>query len=229
MYEQVIQVFGINLAKSDNCLVIGNGESRKNINLETFKEHYTLIGCNALCRDIILDHLVVCDKRMMEEAVNHANTSTSTVHVRDDWYHYYRKIKKNKNVMCLPDIPYTGTSKPDEKRNWGSGTYAVLISAQMNFSNIFLLGFDLYDSNSRVNNIYKDTANYSPSTSQPIDPAYWIYQCSQVFKHNQNKNFTIVNKTEWNFPESWRQKNVEFRSLNSFLLDNKYPSSIITT
>ena len=229
MSEQVIQVFGISSAKSDNCLVIGNGESRSQINLEQFKEHYTLIGCNALCRDIALDHLVVCDRRMIEEAVNHPNSSNSTIHVRDDWYHYYRKIKKNKNVKCLPEIPYVAISKPDEKRNWGSGTFAVLLSTTIQCSNIYLLGFDLYDINFKVNNVYKDTANYSPASSQPVDPAYWIYQISKIFSLYPDKKFTVINKVNWKMPETWKQKNVSFKTLNDFLVDNKYPSSIITT
>ena len=38
-------------------IVLGNGESRKDIKLLPLKDHYTLIGCNAIHRDIEVDHL----------------------------------------------------------------------------------------------------------------------------------------------------------------------------
>lgn len=166
---------------------------------------------------------------MVDEVVNHPNSSKANVHVRDDWFHYYRKIKKNKNVICLPEIPYSPKYKQDDKRNWGSGTYAVLLAAQMNYKNIFLIGFDLYPINNMVNNIYKDTANYSPGNRQPVDPSYWIYQIAQTFSLYSNINFTVLNHQDWNMPIEWLRPNVVFRSINDFLLDNKYSSSIITT
>lgn len=220
---------GINSAKSDNCLVVGNGESRSQLILQEFKDHYTLIGCNALCRDITVDHLVVCDRRMVEEAVQNPNTFNSVIHVRDDWYHYYRKIRKNKNVKCLPDIPYSSKFKADEKRNWGSGTYAILLAAQMTMTNIFLVGFDLYGNQRKINNIYKNTANYNQEDSHAIDPSFWIYQTSKIFSLYPNKNFIVVNKEDWSLPIEWNKNNVQFKSINSFLLDNKYPCSIIST
>lgn len=220
---------GINSAKLDNCLVIGNGESRSQLTLQEFKDNYTLIGCNALCRDIAVDHLVVCDRRMVEEAVQNSNMISSTIHVRDDWYHYYRKIKKNKNVECLPEIPYNSKFRADEKRNWGSGTYAILLAAQMTMPNIFLVGFDLYGNHRKINNVYKNTVNYNKADSHEVDPTFWIYQTSKVFSLYQNKNFIVVNREDWSLPMEWNKNNVQFKSINSFLLDNKYPSSIITT
>lgn len=219
---------GINSAKLDNCIVVGNGESRKHIDLNHFKENYTLIGCNALHRDVSPDYLVCCDRRMVEEVVNSCENQDTKILVRDDWHHYYRKIRKNKNVLELPEIPYNAKYRQDEKRNWGSGTYAVLISAQMNFKTISLLGFDLYSSNGRVNNLYKDTANYNNSNSQAIDPSYWIYQIAQTFTLYPEKQFQVINKQDWNMPKEWRLPNVRFKILNEFLLDNKYVGSTIS-
>ena len=36
--------------------VIGNGESRRHINIDTLPEFK--IGCNAICRDYFVDHLI---------------------------------------------------------------------------------------------------------------------------------------------------------------------------
>ena len=55
------------------ALVIGNGESRRHVDVSTYTQH-TLIGCNAIHRDLNVDHLICCDRRMAEEAVTNPNT-----------------------------------------------------------------------------------------------------------------------------------------------------------
>ena len=225
---------GINSAKLDNCLVVGNGESRKNIDLNQIKKDYTVIGCNALFRDVISDYLVCCDRRMVEEAVNNLKNTDVKIYIRDDWFQYYTEIKKNKNILELPEIPYTPKYRQDEKRNWGSGTYGLLIAAQLGFKNVTLLGFDLYpiskDSykiknggyvysykQETVNNIYKDTANYSNSTSQAVDPSNWIYQISRVFSLYPTINFNIINNSDWIMPKEWNYSNVSFTNIDELI------------
>ena len=56
-------------------LVIGNGESRRHVDFSAYAD-YVLIGCNAIHRDLDVDHLICCDRRMAEEAVNNPNTKT---------------------------------------------------------------------------------------------------------------------------------------------------------
>ena len=48
-------------------LVIGNGESRKTINLDSLTT--TKIGCNAIYRDNNVEHLVCVDKPMFKEVL----------------------------------------------------------------------------------------------------------------------------------------------------------------
>ena len=50
--------------------VIGNGNSRKNINLNTLKEHGKVIGCNALYRDFTPDHLFTNDCKILHEIIS---------------------------------------------------------------------------------------------------------------------------------------------------------------
>ena len=139
----------------EQALVIGNGESRSKIELNAFKNTHVLVGCNALHRDIVVDHLVCCDHRMVREALENPATANTTIHVRDGWHHYFRKIEKHKNVKLLPELPYRGDLRPDKPVHWGSGPYAVLIAAQLNLSTVSLVGFDLYGRQDLVNNVYK--------------------------------------------------------------------------
>lgn len=200
-------------AVSNKAVVIGNGESRLSVDLENYKEHYTLIGCNAIHRDLIVDHLICCDRRMAEEATNNINTKDTKIYVRESWHHYFRKIKKNKNVLLLPNLPYVGESKKDQPDHWGSGGYAILLAANLGFKDVELIGFDLYPKDETVNNVYKDTSNYAKAGSQAVDYSFWVYQISQIFKHYPNTTFIIRNNRYWNFPNDWKKDNVKFVAL----------------
>ncbi len=201
-------------------LVVGNGESRKNINLETFESDYTIIGCNALHRDFRVDHLICCDRRMADEAVKNPNIGDTQIYVRDSWYHYFRKIQKNKNINHLPPLPVSGELKKDKPDHWGSGCYAILLAAHLGFQEVNLLGFDLYSINDKVNNVYKNTENYSNSESQAVDYSYWIYQTSQIFIHYPNTIFNIINVPDWHMPRDWQRTNVNFTNIHGFVIDS---------
>jgi hypothetical protein len=194
-------------------MVVGNGESRSSIEIDKFKDDYMLIGCNALHRDTRVEHLVCCDRRMVEEAVESENTTRSKIYVRPDWYKYFRKIQKDKRIHQVPDIPYKGNKKQDNPIHWGSGTYAVLLAAELS-NTVLLVGFDLYPNNDKVNNIYKGTNNYSKKDSKPVDPSFWIYQIGKVFQHYKDTDFIIWNKADWVMPKEWQYPNVSFEEIS---------------
>ena len=50
--------------------VIGNGASRKNVNLDVLKQHGKIIGCNALYRDFTPDHLFSNDSIILHEILS---------------------------------------------------------------------------------------------------------------------------------------------------------------
>lgn len=195
------------------ALVIGNGESRRGIDISSFENH-TLIGCNALHRDIYVHHLICCDQRMVREAVDNPMTANTTIYVRDLWYHYFRKIRKNKNISPLPELPYQGDKRHDKPIHWNSGPYAVLLAALLDHKQISMIGFDLYSTNDRVNNVYKGTDNYSHPDARPVDPAYWKYQIGKIFEYFPDIEFVIYNHSLWKIPQEWQKENVQLLSLD---------------
>jgi hypothetical protein len=195
------------------AVVVGNGESRKSVNLDNFKSTHTLIGCNALHRDIVVDHLVCCDRRMVDEAINNPNIADTLIYVRDSWYHYFRKILKNKKIQHLPPIPLQGELKRDNPDHWGSGCYAILLAAHLGFAEINLIGFDLYPIRDRVNNIYKGTQNYAKDEAQAVDYSYWVYHTALIFAHYPTIKFIIHNHAGWVMPNEWQKNNVKFIAL----------------
>jgi hypothetical protein len=196
------------------ALVVGNGESRRSVDLNSLKSRYTLIGCNAVHRDVVVDHLICCDRRMAEEAVVNLEAQGTIIYVRSSWFRFFRKILKNKNIRQVPDLPYSGEMKRDQPDHWGSGGYALLLAAILEFEQVDILGFDLYAVNEKVNNMYKGTANYAKSDGQAVDYSYWVYQIGQIFLHYPNINFRVINQCGWKMPPSWQKPNVSFTTID---------------
>ena len=179
---------------------IGNGQSRKTVNLNLLSG--IKVGCNAIHRDFDVDHLICVDRRMVNEALS--ASVNSTVYTRKDWHENYPKSKKLKQV---PPLPYIGNQRPDDPFHWGSGPYAVLLAAKLD-ETVHMIGFDLYSSNGKTNNIYKDTTHYNSSDKMAVDPRYWIWQISKVFKIYNRRNFVIYQEDDWIQPEAWKYPNV---------------------
>lgn len=178
--------------------VIGNGESRKSINLD--KLAGPKIGCNAIFRDYYTEYLVCVDRSMVKEAQAAGADIDRVVYTRSDWSQRFK-------IHTVPDLPYQGTHKADDPFNWGSGPYAVLLAATLT-TNISLVGFDLYSKDNKINNIYKETLNYKSSDHRAVDPRYWIYQIAKVFECFSNTQFKICQTDEWVIPDSWKKSNV---------------------
>jgi hypothetical protein len=186
-------------------LIIGNGESRLGIDLNSIAD--CKIGCNAIFRDFRVDHIICVDKRMVAEALNSKANFQSLVYTRLDWFDRFHGFL---HLRTVPDLPYKGDTRPDEPFQWGSGPYAVLLGAQLAKTNetIKLIGFDLYSSTGKTNNVYKDTENYNASDKRAVDPRYWIYQIGKIFECYPEKSFLIYTEDDWIIPESWNKSNV---------------------
>jgi len=196
-----------------SALVVGNGESRRLVSLTNLTSLNGTVGCNALHRDLIVDHLVCCDRKMVEEAIVSTNTTQTNIYVRPDWYRYFQKIRKDKRICPVPTLPYTGSNKQDQPLHWGSGPYAVLLASQLQ-PTVKLLGFDLYSNHGLINNVYKDTQNYASANSKAVDYVFWIYQIAKIFKHFPSTAFYVYNTDDWKMPREWQYNNVSYRKIS---------------
>ena len=192
-------------------LVVGNGESRKLIDLNLYKE--PIVGCNAIFRDYYTDHLVCVDKRMMQEALcAGVNNQGTLVYTRIDWFDKF----KTKRVRTVPELPYIGSERWDDPFQWGSGPYAVLIAAMYTkLEEVKLIGFDLHSKTKTVNNIYKNTPNYDNADKRAVDPRYWIHQIGKVFECFPKISFTIYQEDSWQLPQSWNRPNVTVDNISN--------------
>ena len=192
-------------------LVIGNGESRKEIDIN--KCGKIKVGCNAIFRDFYVNHLICCDRLMVEEAQKERNYGA--IYTRPDW--------KDQFKLCglVPELPYKGNTRLDEPWHWGSGPYAVLLAAIIasrvpSNPDIHMIGFDLDSESNTVNNIYKGTKNYNDVESNPVDPIYWQYQINKVFELFPETTFFYYNNKQW----PTEQQNVCNKMVVEFEIDH---------
>ena len=189
--------------------VFGNGESRTSVNID--KLEGTKVGCNAIYRDYTMDHLICVDPPMLQEAVESNYNKHATVYTRANQFAQYRL---ETNMRIVPDLPYIGDQRPDDPIHWGAGPYAVLLAATLTTDDIHLLGFDLHSVDKRVNNVYKDTANYSLAHKSAVDPRYWIYQIGKVFNSYPETQF-VVHNDNFELPKSWNKPNVSLDNISN--------------
>jgi len=192
-------------SQQNEIWVLGNGESRTSIDVSKLPR--PIIGCNAIHRDLICDFIVAVDKRMVDEIISNPSYRSIPIFTKPNWLSYY----KHNQVRSVPSLPYKGSSKADDPWHWTTGPYAVLLASNLNFKKINLVGFDLFGKNHRINNVYKDTKNYSSSTKLPVDHSHWIYQLPKIFECFPEKEYIQWNTKDWYIPDTWKNiKNLTF-------------------
>lgn len=194
-------------------LVLGNGESRKNIDVGSLTG--VKVGCNAILRDYRVDHLICVDKRMVKEAIETGYNQHTYIYTRTNWL---EQFNGNEHIRAVPRLLEEGAQKQDDPFHWGSGPYAVLLGAKLSKGEtVNLLGFDLYSSTGNTNNIYKDTANYNESFKKAVDPRFWIYQIGKVFEWYPSIDFKIYTLEDWIVPLAWNRPNITVDNISNIV------------
>lgn len=187
------------------AFIIGNGESRKPVQLDYLREQGVIYGCNALYRDFYPDILVSLDKEMTEEIKE----------AKYPGYHIYKDLNPNVLIKDKFLIDSNGV-KITRNKGWSSGATAAFIAAsQIEFKEIYLIGFDLYSTNV-MNNVYKDTRNYAKSYELPTSTTSFREQIGKVIKNFPFKHFiwvTNYNQRIWNGSQNYSVMSVsEFKT-----------------
>lgn len=164
--------------ESGIAFVIGNGVSRKPIDLFPLKDIGKVYGCNALYREYEPDFLVAVDTKMILE-INKSG------------------FQKNHEVWTNPNKAYsrfTGFNYFDPSKGWSSGPTALWLASEHNNHIIYILGFDYTGLNEgkNFNNVYANTKNYKKSTDSATFFGNWMRQTATVIQNNTNINYLRV-------------------------------------
>ena len=184
------------------AFVLGNGESRKGIQIEDLKQHGTVFACNGVYRTDTPDFLIAVDPKMIHEI---AESDYPIKHqVWSNFNAQYNKNEKIKNHVkwFQPSL------------GWSSGPTALRMACDRKFKEIYILGFDYqgyrdkkHTNMHKFNNLYKDTRNYKKSTDEATFYGNWMNQTKRCLQDFKDVNFYRV------IPEGWFQpKDLEWKN-----------------
>ena len=185
------------------AFVIGNGTSRKDIDLYPLKNYGKIYSCNAMFRHFEPDYLVAVDVKMILE-INQSKWQME----HEVW------TNPNKQFHSFQGFNYFQPSK-----GWSSGPTALWLATQHGYQHIYILGFDYQglDSGKKFNNIYADTRNYKKSTEGATFYGNWMRQTKSVVQEFKDIKFTRVIAPDNYVPEELNKfVNVEHISVETF-------------
>jgi len=168
----------VNKSSNKIAFVLGNGTSRKSIDLEKIKNIAKVYACNAVYRTFQPDYLVAVDVKMVLE-INKAGYQ----HKNTVW------TNPNKSYHRIKNLNFFNPSK-----GWSSGPTALWLAAEHGYETVYILGFDYkgLSEGRLLNNLYADTANYKKSTDGATFFGNWMRQTIAVIKQNPEIKFVRV-------------------------------------
>jgi len=165
------------------AFVLGNGKSRLNFDLDLFKKHGKVYGCNALYRDFTPQVLVATDPDISKEIEDSNYPETNVFYTR-------KPIHPNSKLII---------------KHWGfsSGPAALKIAADDGYQFIYIVGFDLIGDEGKVNNVYAGTANYRSKDSKAVYYGNWVNQMEKIFKEHPQQCFIRIMQADGIVPFQW--------------------------
>jgi hypothetical protein len=179
--------------------VLGNGQSRRAIDLNQLKKHGPVYACNAIYREFTPDVLVATDRPIAEAIQNSGYSLKNRFHTRQP-------------------LPNLGALSLDKRyRGFSSGPNATALACIDGYYKIYLLGFDLGTTNGQFNNLYADTEFYKKSSSPPTFSGNWVRQLVQLAEENSNKEFIrVMGPESAMIPSFDNVKNFHLMSISEF-------------
>ena len=198
---------------SSIAFVLGNGESRRGIDINDLMEKGTVYACNAVFRTHKPHWLVAVDPKMMVEIAE-----TDYVVYNKVYSNYNNQYEKHKKL--LDHVTWSSPSL-----GWSSGPTALKLACDNGFKEIYILGFDYQglkeDSKNnryKLNNIFGDTRNYKKRNDEATFYGNWMNQTKKCLQDYPDIQFNRVIPTGWFKPNDIdRPDNMQHPSIEEFL------------
>ena len=167
-----------------NAYIIGNGPSRKDIDLNQLKNTGQTYGCNALYRDFIPDFIFSVDAPITQEMYKNEVYKKCIHYAPSLEVNRYPKKHcgiNNSDLHLIPNNPY-----------WISGSVAMWTATVHGHSHLYLIGFDFREyGRDQLNNMYQDSPIYGERHSDTIYTG-WLSQFRSLQVMRPNCKFTVV-------------------------------------
>lgn len=165
--------------------VIGNGESRKTINIS--KINGLKLGCNAIYLHEEVDYICAMDK-FWRDKISKESSIPLISRYHNTSFQKMLEIYENgiwKNTDCY-------------YRGYCSGITALdFISNMVKDEDIYLIGFDFDYTGNTVNHVYKDTENHPKSNRPAQNESIFLKQCLDTVKRYPKNTFYWVSDSDF--------------------------------
>jgi len=190
------------LPKGTYSFVIGNGSSRKDLDVQQLMDYGLLFGCNWFFKEEFRPHVLVASDEPMTKTI----LKTYSQYPKNNWFYtWYPK-------------PGSGAKKAKSPEKFAAGPMATHLAAyHFESPKVFLIGMDFFgfgskdkDNNGLMNNLYEGMKHYAkPSTDENVKngaPTYrnWQRRYQWILKRFPNTEFYHVNPFEGKSPERLR-------------------------
>ena len=198
---------------SSIAFVLGNGESRRGIEINDLMEKGTVYACNAVFRTHQPHWIVAVDPKMMLEIAE-----TDYVVNNKVYSNYNGQYQKHQKLL-----DHVTWSKPS--LGWSSGPTALRLACDHGFKEIYILGFDYQglreDSKNnvfRLNNMFGDTRNYKKKNESATFYGNWMNQTKRCLQDYTDVKFHRVITKDWFKPKYIdRHENMSHITTEDFL------------
>lgn len=133
------------------AVIVGNGSSRKEIDLAELKTLGPLYGCNASYRDFKVDYLIAIDDKIIGEILESS-------------------YPRDRFIVPPEDEQYESAEYSPMRRRENAGMVAMREAIKAGHKTLYCLGFDFLfdDANRNMDNIYNNTFGYGPETRASV-------------------------------------------------------------
>ena len=195
---------------SSIAFVLGNGESRKGIDINDLKEKGTVFACNAVYRTHRPHFLVAVDPKMLLERAE----TDYPVHNKV-WSNFNAQYNKHPKILN-----HVNWFKPS--LGWSSGPTALRMACEQGFKEIYILGFDYQGHNDgkrfKLNNIFGDSRNYKKRNDEATFYGNWMNQTKRCLQDFKDVQFHRVIPDGWFRPKDLDWKgNIDHATTEEFL------------
>ena len=167
--------------------IIGNGESRKDIDIDRIRG--MKVGCNGIYLHNKVDLICAMDKFWRDKISSETNIPLLSRYHNTAWQNKLELYEgKWKNTNC----PYRG---------YCSGISALDYISSLGKNDIYLIGFDFGYKGDKVNHIYKDTKFHPPSNRPAQNETIFLRQFIQTIKRYPRVKYTWVTDSNFSLKE----------------------------
>ena len=165
--------------------MIGNGPSRKELDLHCINATMHTYGCNVLYRDFMPNYLISMDWPIVLEILENDIHHRTNFYTQDNANFNHVSSEKKERINWLKNMA----------RRLDSGNSALEVALDHEYEIIYMIGFD-YNTDDKLPNVYHGTKNYARNSTVPAAESMareWQQRLRNLIKQYPDTQIIRVN------------------------------------